>query len=70
MNMSGLVNMILNRVIRALVNKGVNAGMNRLSRKGKGADQTEGDGTGPSVYANATNQRVRQVARLTRRIGR
>ncbi len=73
MNMGRLVSMIVNQIMRRLVNAGINKGMGHLA-KGKGGKTGAGKAgtTGPSQSGSAreTAKRERQAARITRRLGK
>jgi len=67
MNMNMIINMVIRRVMSIVINKGINAGVDKMaSRKKGGAPATPED----KAAAQQTAQRMRQGARLTRRMGR
>ncbi|WP_347313342.1 hypothetical protein [Defluviimonas sp. SAOS-178_SWC] len=66
MNLNRLLNIVINTVVRRLVNFGINKGVGYASRKGgaKTADH------GQARDARALAKRARKAARITRRLGR
>jgi diacylglycerol kinase len=65
-----MINMIVNIVMRKLINTGVNKGIDLASRKGKGqADSTPADHAQASAGKD-TAKRAKQMAKMARRIGR
>ena len=70
MDMTKLIQMIVNIFLRKVVSKGVNMGVDHIARKGKPADQmTAADHTSAKAAKDAA-KRARQSARLTGRLGR
>lgn len=66
MNMNTIINMVIRRVMSIAINKGINAGVNQFAKR-KG-----GQNAGPEQLAQTqqTAKRMRQGARLTRKMGR
>jgi len=82
MNLNKIVSMVMNTLMRKAVNKGVNAGMGYLSKRGTKPASTAAktpvsDGK-TAAQAKATQskagrdmaKRARQAAQVTRRLGR
>ncbi|MGO4914954.1 hypothetical protein [Pseudogemmobacter sp. W21_MBD1_M6] len=70
MDMTKLINMIVNIVTRKLINTGVNKGIEVASRRGKtAAAMTPADHTQAKAGKDAA-KRARQMARMARRIGK
>jgi len=71
MNMGRLINMVINQILRRVVNAGINKGMRTMS-KGQGATKSPNQPGSPSQAGTArdTAKRARQAARITRRLGR
>lgn len=70
MDLTKLINMIVNIVTRKLINTGVNKGIEVASRRGKAkADMTSADHTQAKAGKDAAS-RARQMAKAARRIGR
>jgi hypothetical protein len=67
--MDRIVNMIVGRVVRQLVNRGVDAGVEQVMRRTGGGGQTE-----PSAEQRQrigqTQRHAREAMKLARRIGR
>ena len=71
MNLDRLTNMVVNVVMRRLINTGINKGMGWFSRRA-------GTSAAPSVkmearqsrQAHETAKRVRETAKIIRRLGR
>ncbi|WP_424435599.1 hypothetical protein [Planktotalea sp.] len=62
MNMNQIINMVIRRVMNIAINKGINAGVDQMAkRKGRNADD-------PDLQQD--KKRLRQTARLTRRMGK
>lgn len=73
MNINQLINTIMRRVTRNLVNRGIDAGMAKVAGSGKGRSsggQAAKQGTNASRAARETAKRARQAAKITRRLGR
>ncbi|MEX5729383.1 hypothetical protein Ga0609869_002736 [Rhodovulum iodosum] len=68
MNANRMINMAVRIVMRKLMNKGINAGVDLAARRGQGND----DPADPQKRAAAqqTAKRARQAMRVTRRMGR
>lgn len=67
MNMNTIINMVIRRVMSIAISKGINAGVDQMAKRKNG-----GAPASPEQQAETkqTAQRMRQGARLTRRIGR
>lgn len=67
MNASQIVNMIIRTVMRQLVNRGVSAGVNQVSRRMNG-----GSGQGPKTVSpeRQAQMKVRQARRAARAANR
>ncbi|WP_439142427.1 hypothetical protein [Planktotalea sp.] len=64
MNMNTIINMVIRRVMSIAINKGINAGVDQIAkRKGRNSD-----GPQQSADIQQDKQRMRQTARLGRRI--
>ncbi len=70
MNLNQLVNMVVNTVMRRLVNLGVNKGIDLATRMGKSDDEVTDDDRAQQAGAKETAKRARQAAKVTRRLGR
>lgn len=73
MNINGIINMILRRVIGQLVNRGVDAGINAAARRGPGKDGQTAQQLTPEEQARARQakeaaKRTRQAARVMRKL--
>jgi len=70
MNMNMIINMVIRRVTSIAINKGINAGVDQLAkRKGRG-QALHPDSPDQQAQAKQTANRMRQGAKLTRRLGR
>lgn len=67
MNMNTVINMVMRRVMSVLINKGINAGVDKLSSRNPNPTQSTAD---QQRQSQETAKKLRQGARLTRRIGR
>ena len=74
MDFAKLLSQIGNMVFRRLLNKGVNAGVNKgmemMARKGKPGTASPQAQANLSTDARAAAKRARQAAQLARRLGR
>ena len=68
--MERILQMIINAVIRQLVNRGVKSGIDYASRGGKPASELTQEERAQSVDAKALAKRARQAANLARRLGK
>lgn len=75
MNLNGIIDMILRRVIGQLVNRGVDAGINAAARRGRapGDDGQDAQQLTPEEQARARQakeaaKRTRQAARVMRKL--
>ena len=68
--MDRIFQMIINAVLRQLVNRGVKSGIDYAARGGKPADQMPPDERAQSRDASALAKRARRAANLARRLGR
>lgn len=70
MDLSRLIQMIINTLMRRMVNKGVDMGINYAAKRGKpDADMTPEDHE-QARAAKEMAKRARQAANLARKIGR
>lgn len=66
MNMNQIINMVLRRVMSIAINKGINAGVDQVAkRKGRNLNDPE-----QQVDLAQDKKRLRQTAKLSRRITR
>lgn len=71
MNANQLINMAVRIVMRKLLHKGIDAGVDMASRRGHGADpEARPDDPQGRAQANETKKRLRQSMRVVRRMGR
>jgi hypothetical protein len=70
MNMNGLINMVLRRLFRQAVNRGISGGINLAAGKGKPAAEMTPQERQQAAGAKQTAKRARQAARLSRRMMR
>lgn len=68
MTFDRLLNLIVNTLIRRLVNGGISLGLRRFGRKPPAPDRRGAGGQGAD--ARATAKRARQAARIARRMMR
>ena len=68
--MDRIIQMIINAVLRQLVNRGVKSGIDYAARGGKPASQMTPDERAPTQDAKALAKRARQAANLARKLGR
>ncbi len=68
--MDRILQMIINTVLRQLINKGVSAGINHVAGRGKPASQMTPEEREQAQTAKETAKRARQAANLARRLGR
>ncbi len=68
MNPERLIMMILRPLINRLVNRGLDAGINRVAGKGKPQDEMTPEERQQAKAARQMSKRARQAARLTRRM--
>lgn len=68
--MDRIFQMILNTVLRQLVNRGIKTGIDYAARGGKPAAQLTPDERARSLDAKALAKRARQAANLAKRLGR
>ena len=64
MNMNQIINMVIRRVMSIAINKGINAGVDQMAKR-KGRDPFD---PAQSAEIQQDKQRLRQTARLSRRI--
>ncbi|MBN2905447.1 MAG: hypothetical protein JXJ18_01930 [Rhodobacteraceae bacterium] len=71
MNANGLINMAVRIVMRKLMNKGVDAGIDLASRRGQGAQHPDAP-PDPKLQARTreTRKRAQQAMKIARRMGR
>ncbi|MEZ5779453.1 MAG: hypothetical protein R3E44_13920 [Paracoccaceae bacterium] len=71
MNLNRLINMVVNVVMRRLINTGINKGIGWWSRRGqKPAAPVTSTEALHRHEARETAKRARQAAKVTRRLGR
>ena len=68
--MDRIIQMIINAVLRQLVNRGVKSGIDYATRSGKSASDLTPQERAQSQDAKALAKRARQAANLARRLGR
>lgn len=68
--MDRMIQMIINAVIRQLVNRGVKTGIDYAARGGKPANQMTPEERAQTQDAKALANRARQAANLARKLGR
>jgi hypothetical protein len=68
--MDRIIQMIINTVLRQLVNRGVKSGIDYATRRGKPADQMTPAERQQSQDAKALAKRARQAANIARKLGR
>ena len=68
--MDRIIQMIINAVLRQLVNRGVKSGIDYASRGGKPVSQMTPDERAQTLDAKALAKRARQAANLARKLGR
>lgn len=68
--MDRIIQMIINAVLRQLVNRGVKSGIDYAARGGKPASQMTPDERAQTQDAKALANRARQAANLARKLGR
>lgn len=68
--MDRIIQMIINAVLRQLVNRGVKSGIDYATRSGKPASDLTPEDRAQSQDAKALAKRARQAANLARRLGR
>jgi len=70
MNIEQMVNMFVRMVGQRLMSRGIDAGFNMFSSKGKSKDEMTQADRDASAQIKQTGKRAQQAARLGRRIGR
>ncbi len=70
MTLDRIVNMVVNVVMRRLINAGINRGVGLFSRRGKAAAPVIPAGEKHRQEAREAARRARQAAKITRRLGR
>ena len=68
--MDRILQMIINSVLRQVVNRGVNAGFSRLSGSRKSRNDMEPDVIDGDRATRDAEKRARQAANLARKLGR
>jgi hypothetical protein len=66
--MERFLTQILNMVMRQLVNRGINAGIDHLSRRGKAPEEMTPEEREQAKGARDLAQKARKMSRLTRRL--
>ena len=70
MNSNQLINMLIRRFSRIAMNKGINAGIDMASRRGRPEGEMTPEDRKLARQAKQSARRARQAAKLTRRMGR
>ena len=70
MDLTRILNMVINMVLRKVIGKGVDAGINYAVGKGKPAQDMTPEEHAQAQEAKQAAKRARQLASLTRRIGK
>ncbi|SDO68955.1 hypothetical protein SAMN05216196_10843 [Lutimaribacter pacificus] len=70
MNANQIFNMITRMFLRRVVNKGMNAGLSRMSGGGKPQDRTTGAEQSQARKGKQAVRTARKAARITRRMGK
>jgi hypothetical protein len=70
MNMNGLINMVLRRLFRQVMNRGIAGGIDMAAGKGKPKAEMTHEERQQAAGAKQTAKRARQAARLSRRMMR
>jgi hypothetical protein len=68
--MERIVSMVIQQVIRQFINRGMAAGINRMTRGQADASPEQHANTGQNVQTGQTAGRVKGAMRLLRRFGR
>jgi hypothetical protein len=68
--MDRILQMIINAVMRKVIHRGVNAGIDHVARRGKPVADMTSDERQQAQTAKQTAKRARQAANLARRMGR
>lgn len=66
--MERFLSQIINMVMRTVLNKGVNAGINHLAQRGKSAQEMTPEEREQARKAKGLAQKARKMARLGRRL--
>lgn len=70
MTFDRLINIVINTVVRRIVNAGINRGTRWLSGRGRAAGPVVSPEEVHRKQARDTAKRARQAAKITRRLGR
>ncbi len=70
MTLDRLINMVVNVVMRRLINLGINKGIGMFSKRGKPSGPVVSTEAKHRQEARETAKRARQAAKITRRLGR
>ncbi len=70
MNLSKLIQMVINIVMRKAINKGVAVGVGYASRRGKSQGAMTPDDLAQAHDAKQMAERAKQAAKLARKLGR
>ncbi len=68
--MDRIIQMIINTIMRQLINRGISAGINHVAKRGKSDDQMTPDDHQQAQDAKQIAKRARQAANAARRLGR
>lgn len=70
MNVESLIRMAVNTFMRVVMRRGINAGIDRIARRGKPPEQMTPEERRRAGQARRSAQRMRQAIRMIRRFGR
>lgn len=70
MNVESLIRMAVNTFMRVVMRRGMNAGIDRIARRGKPSEQMTPEERRRAGQARRSAQRMRQAIRMIRRFGR
>lgn len=70
MNANQIINIIMRMFIRKAVNKGMDAGINRLAGKGKSREEMSPEERRAARGGKQAARRARQAMKMSRRAGR
>lgn len=70
MNVESLIRMAVNTFMRVVMRRGMNAGIDRIARRGKPPGQMTPEERRRAGQARRSAQRMRQAIRMIRRFGR
>ena len=70
MDLSKIIQMVINLVLRKVINRGVDAGINYASKRGKTDDQMTPEDLQQAKSAKEMAKRAKQAINVGRKIGR